>query len=462
MIENQARRGLWSISAAILILIAFCAGSARSAFGASNDRIVVLISIDGLANFYFEDPKAEMPTIRRLAAEGVLADGMKASMPSVTWPNHTSLVTGEWPARHGVVGNNYFDRSSGKVVPLIADPIYDKVDIVKVPTVYDLAKANGLKTLAIRWPASRNAPTLDWTVPDCNDPELITKCSTPELLDDCREAGLSLLNRQGQIDSRDENWTNIFNVMVKRRRPNLALLHIANLDHTEHIDGPRSPEAYEAINVADEQVRKVREVLEQEFPGHATLIIVSDHGFSPINKTILPNVVLRDAGLIKVSGSRVLDGTVRIVPQGGTAFVYVLDEVTREITAKRIINAFSDIEGIERVVPSADFAAYGVADPQRDPHAPDLLLLAKEGYSFGDTAAGQLPFSEKPERKGSHGHDTDLPNLRAVFVAWGTGIESGKKLGLISNTAVAPTIARLLGFEMANVEGEVPTDALAK
>ena len=58
------------------------------------DRIVVLISVDGLAHYYFDDPKAEMPTIRALAAEGARADMMKVSMPSVTWPNHTTLVTG--------------------------------------------------------------------------------------------------------------------------------------------------------------------------------------------------------------------------------------------------------------------------------------------------------------------------------------------------------------------------------
>src|SRR4051812_17180299 len=74
------------------------------------DRIVVLLSIDGLANFYLDDPAAPMPTIRRLASEGACAAGMRASNPSVTWTNHVTLVTGVSPARHGVVGNNYWDR----------------------------------------------------------------------------------------------------------------------------------------------------------------------------------------------------------------------------------------------------------------------------------------------------------------------------------------------------------------
>src|ERR1043166_4572066 len=97
------------------------------------NRIVVMISVDGLAGFYLDDPKAEMPTIRNLAVAGARSSQMKASTPTVTWPNHTTLVTGVNPARHGVLGNNYFDRETGKRVRLIADPVYKKEQIVKVP-----------------------------------------------------------------------------------------------------------------------------------------------------------------------------------------------------------------------------------------------------------------------------------------------------------------------------------------
>src|SRR5215213_3934105 len=75
-----------------------------------NDRHVILISVDGLAHYYFDDPKAPMPTIRKLAADGARAKRMKTSMPTNTWPNHTTLVTGVQPGKHGVIGNDYFDR----------------------------------------------------------------------------------------------------------------------------------------------------------------------------------------------------------------------------------------------------------------------------------------------------------------------------------------------------------------
>src|SRR5271157_5147851 len=104
--------------------VASAAGVASA--GPDAGRIVVMISVDGLAAYYLDDPKAEMPTLRALAAAGARASMMKASTPTVTWPNHTTLVTGVTPARHGVVGNNYFDRATGQKVVLIADPVFDK------------------------------------------------------------------------------------------------------------------------------------------------------------------------------------------------------------------------------------------------------------------------------------------------------------------------------------------------
>jgi predicted AlkP superfamily pyrophosphatase or phosphodiesterase len=89
-----------------------------------------------------------------------------------------------------------------------------------------------------------------------------------------------------------------------------------------------------------------------------------------------------------------------------------------------------------------------------------MMLFAEEGCAFGDTAAGELPFTEKPERQGSHGHDADLPDLHATFVVWGMGIKPGTRLGEISNVSVAPTIAELLGLSLPNADGKPLAAAL--
>src|SRR4051812_42584419 len=258
-----SRRFSSSILLVLVIVLALLLLSAPRALGAApataSDNIVVMISIDGLANFYLDDPKAQMPTLRKLAAEGARAQGgMLAVTPTVTWPNHTTLVTGVPPAIHGVVGNNYFDRATGKRVVLISDPVYDKEQIVKAPTIYDAAHAAGMRTAAIRWPASRNAPTLDWTVPDIKTQEHLARYSTPALIDQATKAGCWL----GAVDIMDLHKvdavvTPMFNLILRDDRPRLALLHLADVDHVQHAKGPRSPEAYEAVRTADAQVGQI-------------------------------------------------------------------------------------------------------------------------------------------------------------------------------------------------------------
>src|SRR5437867_5754468 len=92
----------------------------------AKDRCVILVSVDGLAGFYLHDERAELPTLRRMAGKGGRADGLECSFPTVTWPNHTTLVTGVPPMKHGVLGNNYLDRKTATSVPLIPDPLFDK------------------------------------------------------------------------------------------------------------------------------------------------------------------------------------------------------------------------------------------------------------------------------------------------------------------------------------------------
>ncbi len=461
--RHCASFGQLTIIAALLYVCTTAFGAAPES-APKHDRIVVLMSIDGLANFYMDDPAAELPTIRKLAAEGARAASMRASDPTVTWPNHTTLVTGVPPARHGVTGNNFFDRAKGERITVIWDPTFDKEEIVRVPTIYDVAKAAGLKTAAVHWPAARNARTLDWASPDVTNLELTSQYTTPELLKECQEAGLDLVKmddgsprKRDESTAEDDFWTRVFNLIVSKHRPNLALFHVLAVDATQHARGPRTPPTYAALKAADNQVREVWDELQKSFPGNATLIIVSDHGFS-LNKANLPlNAILKKAGLVEMTGTRITGGDIQVVIQGGSAFIYVIDEANRESIIARFKQALASVDGVDKIAEPTEFADYGIGDPRRDPHAPDLMLFAKMGYYFGDTAAGG-----KDELRGSHGYDSKLPDLQAVFVASGAGIKPGTNLGPIENTSVAPTIARLLGIELPTAEGKVLTKALTE
>src|SRR5438094_4740085 len=163
----------------------------------SATRRLVVISIDGLAGFYWDDSRARMPTLRRLAERGVLARRMEAVFPSTTWPTHVSIVTGVRPKRHGVVGNHVMNRGSGQPEDLTGDPIHDAAALVRVPTIYDRAHEAGLRTAAVDWPATRRAASLDWNLPFFKDQRVFEQETAPRVWAELGHLGYPMA-RQGE------------------------------------------------------------------------------------------------------------------------------------------------------------------------------------------------------------------------------------------------------------------------
>jgi predicted AlkP superfamily pyrophosphatase or phosphodiesterase len=430
--------------------IALLALAACTASAPSHVDHVILISMDGLPADTLRNPLVHMPTLRRMAAEGATAEGMRCSFPTVTWPNHTTLVTGVQPARHGVLGNSYLDRSTGKVVPLLPDPLFDKDEIVKVPTIYDLAHAAGLTTAGIIWPASRNAKTLDWQVPDCGTKALWDRYATPSWLDELRKEGIWVDEQEAWVKSgggvqRDWMYAKATCQVIRVHRPNLVLLHLVEIDHVEHQKGPRTPDAFWAASYEDDRLREILEAVEAAgLRDRTAIFVVSDHGFFGFTKTIYPGIALKKAGIEKV----------QVVPQGGAAFVYVSDPADLEPVKATL----KGLEGIRTVLEPKDYAMWGIVSPKKDPRMGDLVIAAKEGYSLSDKPS-EVVMEEKP-LQGTHGYLPDDPKLYATLVAWGAGIKPGARLPVIDSIDVAPTIARLLGLRMENVDGKVREDIL--
>lgn len=432
------------------------------------DRYVVLISVDGLAHYYFDDPKAPMPTIRRLASEGVRARSMKTSLPTNTWPNHTTLVTGVQPGKHGVIGNDYFDRQEQKSVPYIADPIYNKDEIVKVPTIYDLAHAAGLTTAGVCWPASRGAKSWDWTIPDVFDQATFIQYSTPSVVEECKAAGIPLEKQNEWCKAgnaskamRDWMYASLASHLIARHQPRLLCLHLMSVDALEHGFGRQTPEVYWAISDSDQRVRQIVEAVDSAgLRDKTTFVVTADHGFITYTKRISPNVMLKQAGLIKTGiGNKVIERRMWCHGQG-VAFIYVLDQPNREALLKEWTPKLAALEGVEEVIPEKDFAKYGLQTPDKDGRMPDLILSAKDGYLFTGDVAGDAVVTSTDAPLGAHGYSPLNSLMDASFVISGAGVKKGEVLDQISNMDVAPTIAKLLGVEMNNVDGRVLTEAL--
>ncbi|HEX3872189.1 MAG TPA: ectonucleotide pyrophosphatase/phosphodiesterase, partial [Pirellulales bacterium] len=398
------------------LVIGVLAWASMASAAPRTDRCVVLVSIDGLAGFYLDDPRADMPTLRRLAREGARADAMLCSFPTVTWPNHTTLVTGVPPAKHGVIGNNFFDRASGKPVALILDPVYDKDQIVRVPTIYDVAHDAGLKTAGIIWPCTRNARSIDYNAPDMPNFEDWQQYGTRAWMDELQAAGVPVeragkwFKEPGGGVMRDWMYTRMFRQVIDKHAPNLLMIHIVEVDHVEHKYGPRSPEAYWAVSHADDRLRDLVETIEASpWRGKTTFFVCSDHGFYTIRREIRPNVLLKKLDLVKLKGKEVESRRAWAVAQGGGCAIYVLDNENKSATIAKLRDELQRVEGVEAVLTSDEFGRIGQPSLKEDPHAADLWASAREGYSFSDSTTGDEIVDARESVGGTHGYLPEEP-----------------------------------------------------
>jgi len=449
-----------------LCLIFVLLGGGRL-FAVEDVEHLVIVSIDGMAAGYLDDSRAEIPTIRELAARGARAQGMITAFPSVTWPAHVTLVTGVPPNRHGVIGNNVYDRNLDRPLAYIGDPEVTKPNAIRVPTLYDAAHEAGLTTGAVIWPCCNGAATLDFMIPDSNRPDLHAKYTTPGFIDLLLKSNIDIRpiaewgwDKQ-KANERDQLYTDVGCYLVQNQRVNLVLIHLIMPDGVEHDHGPYTPPVFESLAASDRRIRQVWDVLNQPpLVGKSTLFVVSDHGFAPYEKRVHPNVLLRRTSLIDVDAEGKVSGRrAWCVAQGGCSFAYVLGEQDHEQRAVALRRELSALEGVHQILDPQQFAELNVALPSENPQAPDFILLAGPGYAFTDNIEGEA-VTDAGGLRGSHGHLPQPEYMQAMFVAAGTGIRPGTRLGVISSIDVAPTAAKLLGIELPTATGKALTEIL--
>jgi len=231
-----------------------------------------------------------------------------------------------------------------------------------------------------------------------------------------------------------------------RYRPDLLLVHFVHYDQLAHQCGPTSPQALAAIEQTDQEIGRLREgFLEDEA---LTLVVLSDHGFVPVEKEAAPLSVLAEEGLF----DREADGTPRLgklgaVHAGGSFAVYWLEEpsVTDRASLQRAVRRLIEAGTVEEVVDRERLESLS-ADPDAE-----LIIDAAPGVYFSDRFEGPLVKDSLKDR-GTHGQLPTRPGLEASFIVASPQFSGDRNLGRMTLTQVAPTLARLLGL---------PSDILA-
>ncbi|BFI97288.1 MAG: ectonucleotide pyrophosphatase/phosphodiesterase [Rhodanobacter sp.] len=436
--------------------------------GAAPRAKVVVISLDAFGAQSLREPELPAPTLHALMRQGVHAVAMQPINPTITWPNHTAMVTGDDASLHHVLVNGLIVGQREATPPRI-DMDAPKSKLVAVPTVYDAAHAAGLVTAEVDWVAIMDAPSIDWRFPEHPDPDGAIEQELVRQGTITREE-LAHFGEPSQA-WRDLMYTRAAVDIIEKHHPDLLLLHLLALDSIEHATGYGNDSGRNTIAFLDDRVKEVIDAVRAAGElDRTTFVIVSDHGQESVHHLLNPNVPLREAGLQAAAASR----PAFAIPEGGFALVFQKDATAASRQALKKL--FEGKPGIRAALtpdeaakmgwptPPLTMPAHAVAlfraPPTMSNQAPDLLLYPDNDYEFSDKDATR--FDAPTLERGAHGYPNSEPLMQAIFIAAGPGIQGhGVQIPAFPNVDVAPTIARLLHVKFDDAQGKPLTGILA-
>ena len=424
---------------------------------------VLMISIDGLkpeSVTHAAEHGLRVPTLRRFLTEGTYAEGVVAVVPTVTYPDHTTLITGVWPAEHGIVSNTVFDPKR-----TMDGAWFWYAGDIRVPTLWDAAHQKGIGTASVSWPVSVNATSVDTLIPeywrtsnDSVDPddanpqdiELMAAISRPEgmLFALQKRLGPYMMGNDTTVEG-DRVRTRYSLDILARQKPGFMTIHLSSLDESEHMSGVFSDEANRTLEAVDGMVAQLIDAARKNDPS-TVVVIVSDHGFVNVHHALNIAIPFLQAGLIEATTAA--NGKVTVTgwkaepwATGGMAAIILHDAAdakTREQVRALLTRMAADpANGIARILDRAEIKQTGGF-----PDA-EFLVAMLPGFTIGGAFSGAL-VSDQPSVKGTHGYLPSYPEMRASFFALGEGVARGRDLGVIDMRQIAPTVAAILGVSL--------------
>ncbi len=393
---------------------------------------VLVVSIDGLAYDLMIKHRARMPVLQRLAVGGQV-NKLQSTFPTMTWAAHATMVTGLRPGEHGVVGNRWLDTSTGKPIEAWEVPTP-----IRARTIWQAAAEAKLKVAAIQWPNTSGERQITWNIPelygsafehDISPParqELAAIGYRPEDLKTFADEEAFLLDNQSR-DIAIRLW--------QSQSPDLMLLHFLALDTVAHKYGPDHPAVAIAAEYDDRMLGEVVATAQAAARGKSLdIIVVSDHGFLPIDTWIKTSDLMSAAPLPSAAKVKL-----RALHNGHCAYLYGLSP---EDVSAYSVWVTRKLPAVERVIGPREYRSFGLPEPIRDPdgRVPSAIVLARPNALFVS------PFS-KTQSKGGHGYLPSAPGLAAILVRNGPSFRAalpGAKDPEM--TAVVGQIAQALGL----------------
>jgi hypothetical protein len=420
--------------------------------------LVVLVSIDGMASDYLARADAlglKIPNLRQLQAEGTTAESARSVLPSVTYPSHTTMITGVNPSRHGVVSNDFLDRKDpGQLQGAGGYVFYEDIT---ARTLFDAVRAHGGKSGAVWWPVTVGAPVdfnfPDYEAPTLKDARVLLGFSSPEV----RQLVGSPETLIGIGDDTEFDALRArIAVAFLAHRPELLAVHFIALDTASHDHAPYSHQALEALEAADRNVGTIVAAIKAAgLWDETTLIVTSDHGFVPVDRQVRIGALFMSLGLLTAKDDgKLASWSAFPWSDGGAVAIYINPQAPPETAGKvdkalALLTSYPEY-GIHKVYRGEELAS-------REGYPGAYAVLDTEvGFAFSGRLDG--PVVSPTSLRGVHGQSPERRELFACLVIRGPGIHRGARIPAVRLLDIAPTVAQILHLDLGPVEGRVLTE----
>ena len=386
------RKAILTLILTITALLSACA---------KNAQVTVIISLDGFRWDYTQ--WYDTPFLDRMAEEGVEA-ALIPSYPSKTFPNHYTLATGLYPDHHGIIGNKFINRATGKKFSLSNREVKHDAHYYGGEPIWLTAQRQGLRTAVFYWPGSDVA--VQGKYPD----KYFNYDQEPRLTFGQRIDGILKQLRRPEA-----------------KRPQLIMAYFEQPDHNGHVYGPQAKQTRIAVMEIDKLISNLYERI-QKLPisDKVNFIVVSDHGMT----LTMPEKHINARQYLKKEWYYDIEGD-------APANVYA-----REGCADSICQALQGVDHI-RVWHRTEvpyYLHYGTNE-----NVGDVVI---------DTELGWLLSDKKAEYGGTHGYDPSYNDMHALFRAVGPAFKH-ISLPHFPNVDVYPLLCHLLGIEPAPNDGSL-------
>jgi predicted AlkP superfamily pyrophosphatase or phosphodiesterase len=433
-----------------LALVETATGTAQSQ---SARAPVVVISIDGLMPDYVlqaDTRGLKIPNLRRLLQEGAFATGVVGVTPTVTYPSHTTLVTGVSPAKHGITANTPFDPYSKNM-----GGWYWYAEDVKVPTLWEVAGNAGVITASVDWPVTVGADirfniVQYWRASTPDDRKLTRALSTKGLLTEAEQTLGPYPDGYDYELPADRRRGKFIGWMLEQKKPQFLTGYLSSLDEEQHHSAPYSAQSKETLEGIDAIIGEIRAAAERATSGRFVFCVVSDHGHITADKELHLNAAFAEAGLLELDAQQKLKSWRAIGWASGGSFGVMLNDTKDQEARARARDVLERLasdpsKGIDQVAEGPGAAALNGFNGAA------FVVGMKPGFKTGGALSG--PVLRSGASGGTHGYLPGPRDMEASFFIAGPGIAAGRNLGRIDMRDVAPTLAGLLGVVLPGAEG---------